>query len=259
LVKTFWGRRDQQLPDGTGIRLGYPHEMRSAWASSAPAYCPSLRRTVAERVSRRAIEPTHRTHPAANREHPGRLAGVSFLSSVLTPGVVAATVTVLLYVWVQRPRADLQMVRINQTVEVAKWLALARTDRDAEEAMKHWQARDIVLLTNYGDGTAYDIKLSGSHCRPRVWVRDMGRQEMQDGPVVAAAPMWSDKLGALEPGQKISVVVMSSPDPTLPRPVLEVSWPRLPGRRLGRKKRRHDLANARTIETGWPGKTDTTS
>jgi hypothetical protein len=54
-----------------------------------------------------------------------------------------------------------------------------------------------VLLTNYGDGTAYDIKLSGSHCRPRVWVRDMGRQETKDAePVaaepVAAEPMWSD-------------------------------------------------------------------
>jgi hypothetical protein len=186
--------------------------------------------------------------------------GVSILSTVVGPGVVAAVVTTVLYVWIQRPRADLHMVRINQTVEVAKWLARARTDVDAEEAMKHWQARDIVLLTNYGDGTAYDIRLSGSHCRPRVWVRDVG--ESQETEVVTKWPMWSDRLGALEPGEKMSVVVMSNPDPTLPRPVLVVSWPRLPGRfpkrlnntRLSRRKRRYDLATARTIETGWPGK-----
>jgi hypothetical protein len=103
--------------------------------------------------------------------------------------------------------------------------------------MKHWQALDTVLLTNYGDGTGYDIRLSGSHCRPRVWVADMGRQETQDTPPVATAPMWSDQLGALEPGKSMSVVVMSSPDKTLPRPVVEVSWPRLPRRGLGRKRR----------------------
>jgi hypothetical protein len=198
---------------------------------------------------------------------PSIVRAVSILSAVVGPGVVAAVVTTVLYVLIQRPRADLHMVRINQTVEVAKWLARARTDVDADEHMKHWQARDIVLLTNYGDGTAYDIRLSGSHCRPRVWVRDVGSQETDGDEVVTKWPMWSDRLGALEPGQKMSVVVMSSPDPTLPRPVLVVSWPRLPGRlpkclnrtRLGRRKRRYDLATARTIETGWPGKTDTAS
>jgi hypothetical protein len=121
-------------------------------------------------------------------------------------------------------------------------------------AMKHRQALDTVLLTNYGDGTGSDIRLSGSHCRPRVWVADMGRQETQGTPPVATAPMWSDQLGALEPGKSMSVVVMSSPDKTLPRAVVEVSWPRLPRRGLGRKRRRYDLANAPTIETGWPDK-----
>jgi hypothetical protein len=158
------------------------------------------------------------------------------------------------------------MARINQTVEVAKWLERAKTDAgtEAEEAKKHWQARDIVLLTNYGDGTAYDIKLSGSDCRPRVWVRDVGAHETESGNVVTKWPMWSDQLGALEPGQKMSVVVMSSPDQSRPQPVLVVSWPRLPGRlpkflaqtRLGRKRCSYDLATARTVETGWPGKKD---
>jgi hypothetical protein len=181
---------------------------------------------------------------------------MSTLLSVVTPGLVAAGVTTVLYGWIQRPRANLQMIRINPTVEVAKWLALAEKDHKAEVAKKHWLAEDFVLLTNYGDGPAYDIKLSGSHCRPRVWVRDTGRQEVDDGPVVPTLPMWSDRLGALLPGEKMSVVVMSSPDPSLPQPVLKVSWPRLPGRWLGRKTRRYDLATARIIETGWPGKTD---
>jgi len=191
---------------------------------------------------------------------------VSVWSSVVTPGLVAAGVTTLLYLWIQRPRANLRMARINQTVDVAEWLWRAGTDEgmDAEEAKKHWHARDTVLLTNYGDGIAYDIKLSGTNCRPRVRVRDMGRQEAQDAPPVAGVPMWSDQLSALEPGKMMSVVVMSSPDQSLPRPVLVVSWSRLPGRlpmflaqtRLGRKRCSYDLATARTVETGWPGKKD---
>jgi hypothetical protein len=183
---------------------------------------------------------------------------MSILSSVVTPGVVAAGVTAVLYGWIQRPRADLRMVRINQTEAVAERLFRAKQDKDAAQAL--WQAHDTVLLTNYGDGTAYDIKLSGSDCRPRVWVADVGREEWQgEGTgtkVVADAPMWSNELKALEPGEHVSVIVMSSTDKSLQKPVLEVSWPRLPRRGLGRRKRRYDLANARTIETGWPGKTD---
>lgn len=54
----------------------------------------------------------------------------------------------------------------------------------------------------------HDIKLSGTNCRPRVRVRDMGRQEAQDAPPVAGVPMWGDQLGALEPGKMMSVVVI---------------------------------------------------
>jgi len=212
---------------------------------------------------------------------------MSILSSVLVPGVVAAGVTLLFYWWIQRPRADLQMVKIYETVEVTKWLARARKDPDAEEAMKR-QARDIVLLTNYGDGIAFDIKLSGTNCIPRVYVRDVGEMkdaevgetkdaevgetkdaevgETKDAEVVAKWPMWSDRLGALKPGEMMSVVVMS--DPALKeRPVLEVSWPRLPRRlpkclihtRLGSITVPYPLATARIIESGWPGKTDIAS
>lgn len=112
-------------------------------------------------------------------------------SHVIAPGLVAALVTTVLYLWIQRPRADLQMIRINQTVEVAKWLARAKNDEDpaGQEAMKYWEPRHIVLVTNYGDGTAYDVKFSGTDCRPRVWVRDTGTQEAEDTPVVVGLPM----------------------------------------------------------------------
>ena len=99
--------------------------------------------------------------------------------------------------WIQRPRPYLQMVKIDQTVHVAEWLALAEKDRDEKTA---WLAEDFVLVTNYGDGPAYDIKLSGSNCRPRVRLRDTGRQEVDDGPVVPTLPIWSNRLGALQPG-----------------------------------------------------------
>jgi hypothetical protein len=145
------------------------------------------------------------------------------------------------------------MVRIERTFDVAEWLLLAEKDRAEKTA---WLAEDIVLVTNYGDGPAYDIRLSGnSNCRPRVRVRDMGRQEEDNGPVVRTLPIWSNRLGSLPPGGEMSVVVMRSPDPSLPSPVLEVSWPRRL-RWLGRSKRRLDLATAPIMESGWPGKTD---
>lgn len=187
-----------------------------------------------------------------------RLKGMSILSSVLVPGVVAASVTALLYWWIQRPRADLDMVKINQTMAVAKLLVRAEKDPDADDAMKDVDARVIVLLTNYGDGTAHDIRLKGTNCSPRVWVRDVG--ETEGAEVVAGVPMWNDRLGALGAGQMMSVVVTSSPDKdafsTRARSI-EVSWPLLPRRGLCRKKRQYDFATVPTIETGWPGKTDT--
>jgi hypothetical protein len=183
--------------------------------------------------------------------HISHLLTSHLVTSVLTPGLVAAGVTVF-FGWIQRPRPYLQMVRVDRTVDVAKWLALAEKDRDEKTA---WLAEDFVLVTNYGDGAAYDIKLSGSNCRPRVRVRDTGRQEVEDGPVVPSVPIWSNRLGALQPGGEMSVVVMRSPDPSLPSPLLEVSWPR-PLRWLGRRKRRLDLATAPIMESGWPGKTD---
>jgi hypothetical protein len=189
---------------------------------------------------------------------------MSIWSSFAAPGVVSASVTALIYVWIQRPRAHLEMLRINQTEEVAKWLVRAEGDKDphAVEAKKRWQPRDIVLLRNCGDGTAYDIRFSGDdNCRPRVWVRNVGHRDTdtEEAPVVAGMPMWSDRLASLGPGQSWSVVVMSRTDPTLPRPVLEASYSGLPRRGLHRQKCTLNLANANIIETGWPGKTDITT
>jgi hypothetical protein len=162
------------------------------------------------------------------------------LLSVGAPVVVAALVTAL----IQRTRADLQLIKINETEHVADWLARAKTDQDPEaiEAMKHWQPRHIVLLTNHGNGAAYNIKLSGSDCRPRVYVRSTAGAQL---------PMWSKQYPVLEPGEMWSLVVMTSTDQTRKQPVLEVSW----RGRFRRKKKSFDLANAPTMETGWPGKT----
>jgi hypothetical protein len=154
---------------------------------------------------------------------------------------------------IQRKRADLQMIKINETSHVADWLARAKTDQDADaiEAMKHWQPRHIVLLSNHGNGTAYNIKLSGSDCRPRVFVRNTASQDPkgEGAHAVAGLPMWSKRYPALEPGGMWSLVVMTSTDQTRKEPVLKVSWRGL----FCRKE--IDLAKADTIETGWPGKT----
>ncbi|AYE95711.1 hypothetical protein C0J29_13760 [Mycobacterium paragordonae] len=191
-------------------------------------------------------------------------------SAVVTGGSVAALVTFGLNMWLTRPRADLRMASIGHTIDLAERMYRAQTDGDTARFRPHWDQRGVVRLTNYGDGTAFDIRLSGSDCRPRVWLADMGNQQMHtpiddDGtmrppeaiPPALGWPMWSDKLSALGPGESVDVIVMSSPDTSRPKPVLEVSWSWLPRRGLGRRKFRYDLATARSVECGWPGKTDT--
>ena len=157
--------------------LGQPRGSLAVWSAELAHHWPHLRHL--------------RMLPACGVYR----SGVSILSSVLVPGVVAASVTVLLYWWIQRPRADLDMVKINQTVAVAKLLVRAEKDPDADDAMKDPDARVTVLLINYGDGPAYDIRLKGTYCEPRVWVRDVG--ETEGGEVVTGVPMWSNRLGTL--------------------------------------------------------------
>lgn len=162
------------------------------------------------------------------------------------------------------------MVKIHPTKYVADWLARAQTDQDAEgiAGMKNWEAADIVLLTNYGNGTAHDIRLAGTNCRPRVFVRDTAglkpEEDDDDNKAVGALPMWSNRYPALEPGKEWSLVVMSRTDKSSDTPALEVSWRGLqwswswrhPFRWPVRLRRTcpFDLTKANKIETGWPGK-----
>lgn len=90
----------------------------------------------------------------------------------------------------------------------------------------------------------------------RVWIGDSGHVEIQGEPPKVAWPLWSDTVAALEPGQWVNVYVMASPDQSRPKPVLTASWPRSPGRGLGLRAITYDLANARTVESGWPGEKD---
>lgn len=162
------------------------------------------------------------------------------------------------------------MALFGETLEVADQLYRAEKDGEAGRVRQHWDRRGVVRLTNFGDGTAHDVRVSGSDCRPRVWLADMGIAQLNtriddDGkthqepiPPIVGWPMWSDKLAALKPGESVDVIVMSSPDESRPKPVLEASWAGpLSNRRFSRRRtRRYDLATARAIEVGWPGKRD---
>lgn len=180
---------------------------------------------------------------------------VSIWSSVLTPGLIGAIVTAVVYTWVQRPRADLRLQMVGLTATDLERLSRAKTEGNAHEAQKHWGIPHAIRLTNYGDGAAYDIQLAGTGCRPRVWIDDLGGQD-NDGPPYVGWPMWSNKLSVLEPGDSVTVLAMGSPDRSRPQPVLEMSWPRLPRRGLGRVRQTFRLADAPPIESGWPGNKD---
>jgi hypothetical protein len=182
---------------------------------------------------------------------------MAWWTSILTPGVIAAAVTVLTNWWVQRPRADLRMVVGSQTIEDADRLLRANNGDTNMANHPHWLPLCFVRLTNYGDGTAHNIRLSGGErCRPRVWVGDSGVVPIQGKPPKVHYPMWSDTVAAIEPGETVNIYVMGSADRSLAKPVIEASWPRLPGRRVGRITYRYDLAEGRRIEEGWPGGTD---
>ena len=182
---------------------------------------------------------------------------MSWWASILTPILVAAGVTVLTNWWLQRPHADLHMVVGAQSLEDADRLLRANKGDTNWSNHPHWLPLCFIRLTNYGDGTAHNIKLTGERCRPRVWVGDSGVVPIQGQPPEVAYPLWSDTIAALEPGETVNIYVMGSLDQSLAKPIITASWPRLPGRRWDwRKALRYDLANARRIEEGWPGEKD---
>lgn len=201
----------------------------------------------------------------------------SWWSSAFAPGVIAATVTLTANWWLTRPRANLRMVVTHQSAEDIERLARGN---DGSASLTNPRSPLMpsfcVRLTNYGDGAAYDVKLTSDECQPRVWVGDSGEwigDEDRGGPRAAVRwPLWSDTLAALTPGESVNVLLMVNTEvkprmvnPEQKPPVVKASWPRLPGRRakwlrwlrLGPASAECDLATARTIEAKWPGTYDT--
>ncbi|MGA5540785.1 hypothetical protein ACPCIR_02950 [Mycobacterium sp. NPDC051198] len=179
---------------------------------------------------------------------------MSWWTSIFTPGLVAAGVTLLTNWWLQRPRADLHMVVGAQSLDDADRLLRGNQGDTNTANHPHWQPLFFVRLTNHGDGIAHNVKLTGERCRPRVWIGDSGMVPAQGKPAEIAYPLWSNTVAALGPGDSVNIYVMGSLDRSLAKPVIEASWPRLPGRRWDwRKSTRYDLASARRIEEGWPG------
>lgn len=177
--------------------------------------------------------------------------------TVLASGVFAALVTFGLNWWLTRLRADLRMIRSGSTAEDVERLIRARPN--ATEAAKQWQLWHVVRLTNYGDGTAYDLKLTGTDCRPRVWVADTAIEQTGDAvpenAVVTQWPMWSDRVSMLAPGESVHVLLMCLSDDSRNDATVAVSWTPLPGRQLLRRRQlsQYALKDERGIETGWPG------
>jgi hypothetical protein len=133
----------------------------------------------------------------------------------------------------------------------------------ANKKKYNWDGRELfpefVRLTNYGNGTAFDIRLAGTHCLPRVWVGDVptsiGTLEETDPAPEIGVPMWSESLSSLGPGESVTIFAMrpATKNPLSGNPELTASWPRLP--QLGRwQKREHIvLSEAPRVEMGWPG------
>jgi hypothetical protein len=181
---------------------------------------------------------------------------------LLLPPVLAAILSGLGVAWVQHPRPRLRMAVGALTVEdaVRLWRANKRKN--------NWAGQDLlpefVRLTNYGNGTAFDIQLVGRDCLPRVWVNDapssQSGMEGTDPEPTIGFPMWSESLSSLGPGESVTIFAMrpATKNPLTGNPELTVTWPRLP--QLGRwRKRIHIvLSEAPRVEGGWPGKGDNT-
>lgn len=116
---------------------------------------------------------------------------------------------------------------------------------------------EFVRLTNHGNGTAFDIKLEGDNCRPRVFVGyapySVGTLEATDPEPEIGVPMWSESLSSLGPGESVTIFVMWSQNPLVGKPELTVSWPRLPQLGTWRKRMHVKLVDAPRMEGGWPG------
>ncbi len=90
-------------------------------------------------------------------------------ATILTSGAAGALVTVLVNRFlVGGPRPpDLRLAASTALVE-----DMERVTRENEGNFTGmtWLPAGWVRLTNHGDGTAHDVKLTGQRCRPRVWI-----------------------------------------------------------------------------------------
>jgi len=123
---------------------------------------------------------------------------VSWMTA-LPPAAIGALLGAVAVWWMQHPRADLRIAAGSMTVEDYERL-LRGNIRSGDFSQHPFPHPDAVLLTNYGNGTAYDIQFKGTHCRPRVWVGDAFKHPLEGQLVEVGPPMWNDTLGALAPG-----------------------------------------------------------
>jgi hypothetical protein len=133
----------------------------------------------------------------------------------------------------------------------------------ANKKSNNWVGHDLlpefVRLTNYGNGTAFDIRLAGRHCLPRVWIGDAPTSqsglEGADPEPTVGAPMWSESLSSLAPGESVTIFAMrpATKNPLSGDPELTVTWPRLPQLGVWRKRKHLKLSEAPRVEMGWPG------
>jgi hypothetical protein len=177
-------------------------------------------------------------------------------ATLLTSGAAAAVVTFAINFWLLRPRPDLRLIRIAPSVADTERLSRSN-DGSANWHGQHWIPAAWLRLANHGDGAAHDVKLVGQRCRPRVWAGDGGVIPYEGEPAATDKPMWSDTVAALESGQSISVNIIVPADRSQPKPVVSVSWARLPGRRWSpRGKMQFDFSAVGKVEYGRPGQTE---
>jgi hypothetical protein len=173
---------------------------------------------------------------------------VSVWTSVVTPGLVAAAVTFTANWWL-RPRASLRTIRSGFTYDDLDRIERAKNPNVPDQ--QHRSPWHIVRLTNFGDGTAYDVELSGKNCRPRVWIADSGKKQNEATDPEVAWPMWDRNLAALPPGESVHVLLMCVTDERNSAE-LTVTWSNMPGRSR-RRSTRYAVRDQLGIETGWPG------
>ncbi|KXP08739.1 hypothetical protein [Tsukamurella pseudospumae] len=174
-------------------------------------------------------------------------------ATILTSGATGALVTVLVNRFVVGPRPDL---RLSPSTALVDDLERITRKNEGDFTGVTWMPLGWLSLTNYGDGTAHDVRLAGMRCRPRVSIGDSGTKPYAGQAVETDQPLWSNIVAAIAPGESVNVCVVARHDPSQAKPTVTASWPRLAGRRWGGRHRvTYDFATPRQVEYGLPGQT----